>query len=157
MEKDASRSASFGNQTEQGEEATKPDTRSRMTSSSRKARAASRVSRSYASSSEWERCTSTGGVTNHRENLYRYSVHRRADLLERIIPFFREYPLRSAKRLDFEKFASCVEMMAGGQHTTREGLVQIAEIMQTMNRRKPRHELIRILRDHTPEALDTGS
>lgn len=24
---------------------------------------------------------------NHRENLYRYSVHRRQDLLERIIPF----------------------------------------------------------------------
>jgi hypothetical protein len=94
---------------------------------------------------------------NHREHLYRYSVHRRADLLERIIPFFREHPLRSAKRLDFEKFASCVELMAGGRHTTREGLAQIVEIMQTMNRRKPRHELIRILRDHTPEALDTGS
>jgi hypothetical protein len=40
---------------------------------------------------------------NHRENLYRYSVHRRADLLERIIPFFREHPLRSAKRLHFDK------------------------------------------------------
>jgi hypothetical protein len=64
--------------------------------------------------------------------------------------------LRSAKRVDFEKFASCVERMAGGQHKTREGLAQIVEIMQTMNRRKPRHELIRILRDHTPDALDTG-
>ena len=58
---------------------------------------------------------------NHRENLYRYSVHRRADLLDGIIPFFRKHPLRSAKRLDFEKFASCVELMAAGQHTTREG------------------------------------
>ena len=94
---------------------------------------------------------------NHREHLYRYSVHRRSDLLERIIPFFREHPLRTAKQLDFEKFSSCVEMMAGGQHTTPEGLVRIIEIMETMNRRKPRHELIRILRDHTPEALDTGS
>ena len=93
---------------------------------------------------------------NHRENLYRYSVHRRADLLQRIIPFFREHPLRTAKQRDFEKFASCVERMAGGQHKTREGLAQIVEIMQTMNRRKPRHELIRILRDHTPDALDTG-
>ena len=93
---------------------------------------------------------------NHRERLYRYSVHRCAELLERIIPFFREHPLRSAKRLDFEKFASCVELMAGGHHTTRQGLVQIVEIMQTMNRRKPRHELIRILRDHTPDALDRG-
>jgi hypothetical protein len=28
--------------------------------------------------------------------------------------------------------------------------------MQTMNRRKPRHELIRILRGHTPDIQDTG-
>ena len=94
---------------------------------------------------------------NHREHLHRYSVHRRQDLIDRIIPFFREHPLRSAKRRDFEKFASCVELMAGGQHKTHAGLVEIVEIMQTMNRRKPRHELIRILRDHTPETLDIGS
>jgi hypothetical protein len=93
---------------------------------------------------------------NHRENLYRYSVCRRQDLLERIIPFFREYPLRTAKRFDFEKFASCVERMADDRHLTREGLVEIVRIAETMNRRKPRHELIRILRDHTPDALDRG-
>ena len=29
---------------------------------------------------------------NHREHLYRYSVTRRQELLERIIPFFREHP-----------------------------------------------------------------
>jgi len=93
---------------------------------------------------------------NHRENLYRYSVCRRQDLLERIIPFFRECPLRTAKRFDFEKFVSCVERMADDRHLTREGLVEIVRIAETMNRRKPRHELIRILRDHTPDALDRG-
>jgi hypothetical protein len=77
-------------------------------------------------------------------------------LLERIIPFFREHPLRTAKRHDFDKFAVCVELMANGRHTTREGLAEIVEIMQTMNRRKPRHELIRILRGHTPDIQDTG-
>jgi LAGLIDADG endonuclease len=94
---------------------------------------------------------------NHREHLYRYSVTRRQDLLERIIPFFEEHPLRSAKRLDFEKFALCVRRMAAGHHKTCAGLADIVEIMQTMNRKKPRHDLIRILRDYTPEALDTGS
>jgi hypothetical protein len=94
---------------------------------------------------------------NHREDMYRYSVTRRQDLLERIIPFFREHPLRSAKRRDFDKFALCVELMAAGRHKTHAGLADIVEIMQTMNRKKPRHELIRILRDCTPEALDTGS
>jgi hypothetical protein len=47
--------------------------------------------------------------------------------------------------------------MAVDHHKTRSGLADIVDIMQTMNRRKPRHELIRILRDCTPETLDTGS
>jgi hypothetical protein len=93
---------------------------------------------------------------NHREHLHRYSVCRREDLLERIIPFFRQYPLRTVKRFDFEKFASCVELMAEGHHKTHAGLAEIVEVMQTMNRRKPRHELIRILRGHTPDIQDTG-
>jgi hypothetical protein len=94
---------------------------------------------------------------NHREHLFRYVVRRREDLLETVIPFFREYPLRSSKHENFEKFASVVEMTDAGRHLTVDGLVEIAEIAETMNRRKPRHELIRILRDHTPETLDTGS
>jgi hypothetical protein len=93
---------------------------------------------------------------NHREHLHRYSVCRREDLLETVIPFFRQHPLRTAKQYDFQKFAYCVELMAGGHHLTREGLIEIVEIVSTMNRRKPRHELIRILRDHTPDVLDTG-
>jgi hypothetical protein len=93
---------------------------------------------------------------NHREHLHRYVVRRRADLLETIIPFFQRHPLRSSKQDDFEKFARCVELIAGGSHRTPEGLIEIAEISQTMNRRKPRHELIRILRGHTPDIQDTG-
>ena len=93
---------------------------------------------------------------NHREHLQRYVVCRRQDLLERIIPFFHQYPLHTAKRLDFKKFAYCMELIAGGQHLTREGLVEIAEVVETMNRRKPRPELIRILRGHTPDIRDTG-
>jgi LAGLIDADG endonuclease len=94
---------------------------------------------------------------NHREHLYRYVVRRREDLLETVIPFFQEYPMRTSKQANFEKFVVVVEMIAAGRHLTTEGLVQIAEIAETMNRRKPRHELIRILRDHTPETLDIGS
>src|SRR6185295_18083894 len=34
---------------------------------------------------------------DHREHLYRYVVRRRQDLEERIIPFFKAHPLRTAK------------------------------------------------------------
>ena len=88
---------------------------------------------------------------NHKEDLFRYVVRRREDLLQVIIPFFRQYPMRAAKQGDFEKFAQCVEFVNGGEHKTREGLVKIAEITQTMNRRKSRVDFIRILRDYTPD------
>jgi hypothetical protein len=93
---------------------------------------------------------------NHREHLHRYVVRRRADLLETVIPFFQRHPLRSSKREDFEKFVRCVELVVAGLHRTPAGLIEIAEIVQTMNRRKPRHDLIRILRGHTPDIQDTG-
>jgi hypothetical protein len=93
---------------------------------------------------------------NHREHMLRYVVRRREDLLETIIPFFSQHPMRSPKQQNFEKFARCVELVSAGRHKTTQGLIEIAEIVETMNQKKPRHELIRILRGHTPDIRDTG-
>ena len=93
---------------------------------------------------------------NHKEALYRFVVRRREDLLETVIPFFEKNPLRTSKRQDFEKFAACVRLINEGRHLTHQGLIEIAEITETMNRQKPRSELIRILRDHTPDIPDRG-
>jgi hypothetical protein len=93
---------------------------------------------------------------DHREHLFRYVVRRRSELIDTIIPFFRAHPLRTSKLGNFEKFVTCVEMIDAGQHLTCDGLANIAEIAETMNRRKPRSELIRILRGHTPNIQDTG-
>ena len=86
---------------------------------------------------------------NHHESLYRFVVRKRSDLSDVVIPFFREYRLRTAKQADFEKFAHCVEQMERGVHLTRAGLADLIELAATMNRQKSRTELIRILRDHT--------
>jgi hypothetical protein len=93
---------------------------------------------------------------NHKEHLHRYTVGRRDDLLRVIIPIFRANPLRTSKRGDFEKFCLCMEICQHGRHLTPEGLIEIAELAETMNHRKSRQDLIRILRGHTPNALDTG-
>ena len=93
---------------------------------------------------------------NHRESLQRYVVRKREHLLETVIPFFRRYPLRTAKQANFEKFAYCVELVDRGVHLSPEGLVRIAQVAQTMNRQKPRADLIRILRGHTPDIRDSG-
>ena len=83
-------------------------------------------------------------------------VERRAELIETVIPFFDRHPMRSAKQRDFVKFARCVRLIAQGCHLEPEGLIELAQIAQTMNRQKPRHDLIRILRGHTPNTQDTG-
>ena len=93
---------------------------------------------------------------NHKEHLYRYVVRKRKDLLEVVIPFFRQNPMHSSKQKDFEKFARCVELIDSGHHLTPSGLIEIVEIAQTMNRQKPRNELISILRDHMPNFQDIG-
>ena len=93
---------------------------------------------------------------DHREHLYRYVVRRRADLLETIIPFFRSHPLQTSKRQNFEKFARCVDLVSVNRHLEPDGLIEIAEIAETMNRRKSRQDLIGILRGHTPNTLDIG-
>jgi hypothetical protein len=100
--------------------------------------------------------TSTGGTTTTRSTWVSTSWQIDLSSLETIIPFFERHPLRSSKREDFEKFVRCVELVAGDSHRTPAGLIEIAEIAQTMNRRKPRHDLIRILRGHTPDIQATG-
>ena len=88
---------------------------------------------------------------NHKEDLYQFVVCRRSDLLQRIIPFFQRYPLRTAKRSDFAKFVRCMRIIELNAHLTVRGLIAIAEIIQTMNHCKPRTDMIRILRDYMPD------
>ena len=67
----------------------------------------------------------------------RWSVRSLQDLRGRIIPFFEEHPLRTAKAREFEKFSLVVRMMGERRHLTVEGLSYIAGIAETMNFRKP--------------------
>jgi hypothetical protein len=91
---------------------------------------------------------------NHKEHLYRYSVVRRSDLLRVVIPFFQQYPLRTSKQLDFAKFVDCMKLIETNHHLSVSGLLKIVEITQTMNHCKRRTEMIRILRDYTPNTND---
>jgi LAGLIDADG endonuclease len=93
---------------------------------------------------------------NHKEDLVQYHVSRRKELLGTIIPFFERYPLRTSKQSDFERFTRCMRLVEAGRHLTTAGLIEIAEIVEGMNHRKSRQDLIRILRGHTPDTLFTG-
>ena len=73
---------------------------------------------------------------DHRETLMRFSVKRRDDLRDVIVPFFEDHPLRTAKRTDFDQFVAVLHMMGERAHLTEDGLRDIARITETMNRRQ---------------------
>jgi hypothetical protein len=108
---------------------------------------------------ELERFFGVGGVSvnrrhdNHKEDLYRYQVNGRRELLEVIIPFFTAHPLRTSKADDFGRFVECLEICRSGRHLETAGLIEIARLAEQMNHRKSRKELIGILRGHTPDTL----
>jgi hypothetical protein len=73
---------------------------------------------------------------NHKEHLYRFCVRAVRDLREKVIPFFQENPLRTAKRRDFELFVSVLELMRMRRHLSMDGLQEIAAIAKQINRQK---------------------
>ncbi|MBI5466079.1 MAG: LAGLIDADG family homing endonuclease [Candidatus Kerfeldbacteria bacterium] len=92
--------------------------------------------------------------TNHaksvRDTTYVYVVRNRNDLLEKIIPFFRRYHLRSTKQQSFEIFARIVEQMAQGKHRTKSGLRTIITMAYQMNvggkyRQRTKEDLFQVL------------
>lgn len=76
---------------------------------------------------------------NHKENLYRYCVRSRSDLVEKIIPFFRKYPLETAKNRDFIIFAKVVNGMEKGTHLNKDGYKVILREISNMNHKKKRN------------------
>jgi hypothetical protein len=86
---------------------------------------------------------------NHREDLCRYYVSKYTDLRDVIVPFFQKHELRTSKRVNFAKFVKVLRLIEERKHLTIPGLIEIAEIAETMNHRKP-SEVLRILRDQTP-------
>jgi len=73
---------------------------------------------------------------NHQTPLWRFSVKRRSELVEVIVPFFKENPLRTAKRADFDRFCLVLQMMQDRQHLDRSGLERIAALTEQMNRKQ---------------------
>ncbi len=94
---------------------------------------------------------------NHRHRLMRYSVKRRAELVERIIPFLEDHPLRTAKKADLESFCAVIAMMEAGRHLTREGLDAIATITETMNRKQRSRYLESSEAIRQPTPFDIGA
>ena len=67
-----------------------------------------------------------------------YRVRGIKHLLERIVPFFVEHPLKTRKNVDFQKFRDVLLMMDAGEHLTASGIDKIRTIAAQMNRGRSR-------------------
>lgn len=75
----------------------------------------------------------------------RYEVNNRSDIRSIIIPLFRDYPLQSVKRNDFEIFKTIAEMVDRKEHLTPQGFSVISQLKYSMNHRTRRVREIRSL------------
>lgn len=80
---------------------------------------------------EYFRC---GTLRPDRSDLtLKWETRRLSNLLSVVIPHFRDYPLQSGKRRDFELFAEICERMARREHRHAEGLREIVRMAGAMN------------------------
>src|SRR3990167_3683159 len=77
---------------------------------------------------------------NHRENLYRFCVRSFRELDERIIPFFRENELQTAKSRDFDIFAQIIGLMKEKEHLRKMGIKKIIALATKMNTGKRKQQ-----------------
>lgn len=74
---------------------------------------------------------------NHKENLFRYCVRRLSDLDQMIIPFFKEYPLQTAKADSFQVWSEAISMMIHEKkHLDIAGIESLAYMSFKINKQK---------------------
>lgn len=69
-----------------------------------------------------------------KNNAVTFYVNSVEDLIDAIIPFFKDYPLLTQKWADFILFEKAVNLIKKGAHLTTEGLTNIVSIKGAMNK-----------------------
>jgi LAGLIDADG DNA endonuclease family protein len=63
----------------------------------------------------------------------KFEVRNVQDLVEKVLPHFRAYPLTSSKQRDVERFAEICRIIHESRHLEERGLSEIVEIAMAMN------------------------
>ena len=65
-----------------------------------------------------------------------YIVTDNKGLIDKIIPFFKKYPIIGVKAMDFADFCEAAELVKNKDHLTKEGLDRIRLIKMGMNKKR---------------------
>lgn len=74
----------------------------------------------------------TGKIIKDKDMCH-YRVTKSSDISEKIIPFFKKYPIIGVRSKDFKDFCIVADLMKEKKHLTPEGLDQIRKIKASMN------------------------
>jgi hypothetical protein len=74
-----------------------------------------------------------GIVIESNRPVVRYTVAKLDHVVNVIIPHFLKYPLQSGKRVDFQIWKECVELIAAKEHLTEDGINKILSKKSTLN------------------------
>ena len=73
------------------------------------------------------------GKVYSANNISKLRVTKFLDLTDKIIPFFKKYPIMGEKYLNFEDLCRVAELIKGKKHLTEEGIEEIRQIKAGMN------------------------
>jgi hypothetical protein len=78
-----------------------------------------------------------GNISNIRirktDQICVFSVRSLTDIVSKIIPHYKNYPLKTQKHVDFLLFQKVIIMMQNKEHLTKEGIEKIINIRASMN------------------------
>jgi hypothetical protein len=70
------------------------------------------------------------GNLRRKRDVFEYQVSKFSDLIEKIIPFFKKYPILGEKSKDFADFCVVADLMKTKVHLTKEGVEKIRQIKE---------------------------
>ena len=77
--------------------------------------------------------------TRKFDNLHSYDVTKPEDIIKKIIPYFKRFPIISeSKKTNFAIFCEIASLMKRGEHRNLTGLKQILSLREKLNEGKGR-------------------
>ena len=73
------------------------------------------------------------GFIRPDQKAIKFEVRTIRDLVEKVLPHFREYPLLSSKQEDVERFGRICRLVYTGRHLEPDGFQEIVRIAMEMN------------------------
>ena len=90
-----------------------------------------------------------GTLRTRKDGIHYFEVTDVESLTNLVIPFFNRFPLRSGKAETFNTFCKIVFMMKSKIHLTREGILKIFDMRETIHvgriRKHTREQLLELL------------